>query len=317
MNKENSSQRIKLFTHSDLDGIGCIVVAQSAFNNIDYEICDYDNVNEKVRDFFVGSEKNHYDKVFITDISINEEVANIIEDYQCGGYPKVQLLDHHPTALWLNKYDWAKVIIEDYLSTIKDNKIHKVSGTYLLMNELSLQHDNFSKFVELVRQYDTWEWSTNKNVKAKQLNDLFFILGTDRFLDNIDTLFNDEMEFSHTNQLLLELEQNKIDRYIEKKNESLIKQDLQVQDVVYHVGIIFAEQYHSELGNKLCSLNQDIDFVIIINLSKSVSYRGIKDNIDLGQIAKVFGGGGHSKASGSPINDDIRQLVIDSIFKGR
>ena len=41
---------IKLFTHTDLDGIGCAILAKLAFGEeVDIEYCDYDNINEKVK----------------------------------------------------------------------------------------------------------------------------------------------------------------------------------------------------------------------------------------------------------------------------
>ena len=42
--------KIKLFTHTDLDGIGCAILAYLAFGreNVDVEYCDYSNVNDKV-----------------------------------------------------------------------------------------------------------------------------------------------------------------------------------------------------------------------------------------------------------------------------
>ncbi len=108
-------KKIKLFTHTDLDGIGCAILGILAYgkDNINIEYCNYDDVNEKVKEFYMGAEKNEYDKIFITDISVNEKIATIIKQYYTDETynPDIQLLDHHPTALELNKYDWAKVQI--------------------------------------------------------------------------------------------------------------------------------------------------------------------------------------------------------------
>lgn len=70
-------------------------------------------------------------------------------------------------------------------------------------------------------------------------------------------------------------------------------------------GIVFADKYISELGNELCKLNKELDYIVIVNMStRSVSYRTIKDNIDVGMIAKEHGGGGHPKAAGAKIKFD-------------
>ena len=64
---------------------------------------------------------------------------------------------------------------------------------------------------------------------------------------------------------------------------------------------MFAERYVSELGNRLCEMHPDLDYVAMIDISNGrVSYRSIRDNINLGtEIAHNYGGGGHPKAAGS------------------
>ena len=74
--------KIKLFSHCDLDGIGCAVLAYLAFgrDNVDVEFCNYDDVDEKVETLLSNSDlRNLYDKIFITDISISEELAKAID----------------------------------------------------------------------------------------------------------------------------------------------------------------------------------------------------------------------------------------------
>ena len=97
--------KIKLFTHTDLDGIGCAILAYLAFGreNVDVEFCNYDDVDEKVRNLIVDhSTVSEYDRIYITDISVREEVAQIIDTWI--DRDKIWLFDHHGTAMWLNKY---------------------------------------------------------------------------------------------------------------------------------------------------------------------------------------------------------------------
>ena len=43
---------VKLFTHTDLDGVGCAVLAKFAFgNDVDIEYCNYDDIDSKVEDY--------------------------------------------------------------------------------------------------------------------------------------------------------------------------------------------------------------------------------------------------------------------------
>lgn len=310
--------RIKLFTHTDLDGIGCAVLGKLAFakENLEIEYCDYNNVNEKVKNFYIGAEKNHYHRVYITDISVSDDVAQIIEHYNDNRcYPPTKLLDHHPTALFLNKYEWANVKVE--------SEVGKECGTKLFYEELcNYFHSRdliaISDFVENVRRYDTWEWKNRfDDIKPKQMNDLFYILGRNRFIASTleDILYCDNYTYienkNKTRDLLLLLNQEKIDGYIKSKAKNLTVKDI----LGYKAGIVFGEQYHSELGNKLAEMNPHLDFIVIINPEKSISYRSIGDKVDLGKyIASVYGGGGHPNAAGSQINDDIRMKIIDMVF---
>ena len=166
---------IKLITHSDLDGIGCEILfryVEGMFdNNIDVVIAEYNDVNEVVENALNGLENGKYTELFITDLSINNELAKRIRDNNMN----VKLLDHHPSAEFLNKYKFANVIIESGRG--------KECSTSLLASYYYqyLQHVNIEivKFIELVRQYDTWEW------KDKYNN----IIGLFKILSNLPLFF--------------------------------------------------------------------------------------------------------------------------------
>lgn len=109
--------------------------------------------------------------------------------------------------------------------------------------------------------------------------------------------------------MLLEIQQEKIDKYIKKKNNEIIEYRIDE----YSVGVVFANQFISELGNELSSLNQQYDLIAMIG-ENSISYRTTKNNIDCSNIAKLFGGGGHKKSSGSRISEDNKLKIIKVIF---
>lgn len=315
----------KLFTHTDLDGVGCAIVGKLAFgDSLDVTFCDYINVNETVKKFINNKEYNNYEFIYMTDMSVNQEVAELIESTRPLGFDDgsnlgnmFKLLDHHPTAEFLNQYFWAEV------KTI-DNAIGELtSGTKMFYNFL-INNDllSFAKyrstynFVEAVRKYDTWLWKTKYHDETpKQWNDLLYILGRKEFMSQM--IYKLEMyesfDFNDFESMLLKVEQDKINKYVEEKNLQLIKYPL----LTYNAGIVFAENYKSELGNKLAELNPDVDFIAIVDLSSSsISYRTIKDNINLGfDVARVFGGGGHPKAAGSEISEEIKNMLISFLFK--
>lgn len=320
--------KIKLFTHTDLDGIGCAILAYLAFGreNVDVEYCDYSNVNDKVGDFFVKGSPVEYNAVFITDISINNELAIYITNE--ASEPRVRLFDHHATALGLNKYDWCEV------SAMNDTLGIKTSGTELFYTYLRrrgrFEHlsdnviGNIDEFVDIVRDYDTWRWKElgKKGIIRKQVNDLFYIYGREKFIDwalgQILTLklyrgISDFPIYSEKDIALLDQKQKDIDIYVEEKNRQLFNR---VDEVGHTYGVVFAERYFSELGNRLCEINPDLAYIAMIDISSgTVSYRTIRDDIDVGgEIAHAYGGGGHPKAAGSTFDKDQIQCTVHGLI---
>lgn len=306
---------IKLFTHTDLDGVGCAVLAQIAFeDNVEIEYCNYDEINQKVEEFMDND--SEYD-CFITDISISEELAEKINS--SNRKDRYQLLDHHPTALGLNKYDWCTVKIENETTNVK------TSGTELFYEWLLEAHychdlqknEVLDRFVETIRNYDTWLWTTlgEDGVICKKINDLLYIYGRDKFIRWCISKIHDCVfpQLYVSDELVLNVKQKEIDDYIEEKDKQLFTSPM--CDMI--CGFVFAEKYFSELGNRLCQMHPEIDFIAMIDMADStVSYRTIKDNVDLGKdVAKLFGGGGHPKAAGSKFSKTVLLNTIEKIFK--
>lgn len=313
--------KIKLFTHTDLDGIGCAVLAYLAFgrDNVEVEYCNYDDINKKVEAFGESEEYKSYDMVYITDISISESLAARMDMALAGN--KVILLDHHATALGLNKYEWCDVRVEDRLGV-------KTSGTMLFWLYLDLNgylckfnyktQDKIKEFARLVRDYDTWRWKELGLDHCKAVNDLFFMYGRDKFIDWVlERVYSDLkvfLLFSLTDMALLEQKQKDIDIYIESKDKQLVTIE---DNFGYKCGVVFADRYVSELDNRLSELHPELDYISMIDVSKgTVSYRTVRDDIDLGnEIAHSFGGGGHRKAAGSTFDvNRIRGIVMKELF---
>lgn len=301
---------IKLFTHTDLDGVSCEILGKIAFGeDIDVVRCGYGNIDDKVEEFINSDEE--YDKLFITDISVKKELADALNNVS----DKVILLDHHKTALWLNEYPFALVQVED-------ESVGKMCGAYLFYEYLKKNHKEFDDtpalklFIDYVRMYDTWEWKEKyDNIIPKRLNDLMYIDGPNEFIDKmVYRLGNNLFILDDTDLMKLQIEQTYINSYIAQKNETLMVNDDLFPE--YTVGITFADKYISELGNKLCELHPELDFVVLINMSTlTVSYRTVKDDLDLSDIAKRFGGGGHPKASGSRFDVSIVNDMLNNIFR--
>jgi len=301
----------RLYTHNDLDGVGCGIVAKIAFGKdvevrynsvmgLDYQI-------EKL----LENEKNIKDDfLIITDLSVNDENLIRLDDLAKSG-GKVRLIDHHKTALHFNDYSWGRVKVqyEDGRLTAATSLLYE----YLQEHELIEPSQALDEFVELVRQYDTWEWDQNDNLKAKNLNDLFFMVSIDEFEEKMtDRIMNsDTFEFDDFEQKLLEMEEEKIERYVRRKKRELVQTFIGE----HCAGVVHAESYHSELGNELGKEYPHLDYIAILNLGgKKISFRTIHDHVDVSAVAGKYGGGGHAKASGCSMGKDAFKLFVQDIF---
>ncbi|MFC7395152.1 DHH family phosphoesterase [Scopulibacillus cellulosilyticus] len=301
---------MQLFTDSDLDGISCGIVAKIAFGdeaNVFY--CTYRNLNQRVAGF-LDDPKNEDTPIYITDLAVNEIVEKeLAKRFDEGKF--VQVIDHHVTAMHFNDYKWGWVKPEDASGT----KTCAASLLYHYLIKKNLIHptEALDTFIELVRQYDTWDWEANDNTEAKRLNDLFGIIGRDQFeSEMLQRLMSDPDHFSlsDTEQTLLDIEEKKIERYINSKRWQIIQAF--IDD--YCVGIVHAEQYHSELGNTLNKIYPHLDMIAIVNVgTKKMSLRTIYDHVDVSEFAKHYNGGGHPKASGCELNEEaFKKFVIDA-----
>lgn len=307
--------KVKLFTHDDLDGISCGILGKMAFHDkVDINYCKVSNIDECVKRFIKDKQYLKYKYVFITDLSVNEEVASLIsktiKKKQCNSV--FQLLDHHKTAEWLNKYFWANVEVD--LNIEERNCGARMFYDYLTDGGFLVDINNYTlNYIENVRKYDVWQWKEEDNLIPKQYNDIFRVYGRDYFISKVlDSLEQDNVfELYGIDFFILKLEQDKIDKYIYDKNKQITERIV----LGYNAGIVFGEQYHSELGNSLAELNPHLDLIAIIDLSKSISFRTIRKDIDLGKdVASIYGGGGHPQASGCSIGINDRNKVLDVLL---
>ena len=299
--------RIKLFTHTDLDGVGCYIALADAFgeSNIDVVFCDYHNVNERVEKF-LNDPVEGYNIVLITDISVNENVAEMIDNQDSYEF---MLLDHHKTAEDLNKYDWAYVVSSD--SKGKTSGTSMVSDVFI--GDKVTRSEAHLAFIETVRRYDTWEWSTIYNDEhAKQTNDLLDIYGRKDFIEMyLEKLQKGDMSFTGPQQLVLELRQREIDGYIKSKEKTM---QVMIVDGL-RVGLVFNERFSSEMGNVLSEKHPELDLIAMANIDRgTISLRTIHDDVDLSVFAKRYAGGGHPKAAGMPLFPRSKEMVAMMTF---
>ena len=306
--------KVLIISHAaDIDGVTPIILGNLVWDkDLNYVLCEVNEIDEIIKEYIEKNKFNLYDKIYITDLSISEDSAKLINNsiYK----DKILIFDHHLPSLDLNKYVFSKSLVED--------ENGKVSGTSLFYKYLLDNYNNdyinskgMQDFVELVRLNDTWEWKINNVIAARDLASLHAIYGNDMFIDKYTNFFktNQTFYFDDKEIFLLEMERKKIKDYVDLKAQQMIVGKL----LNYKVGFVFAELYRSELGNDLAERFKDlVDFIVIVNVSRSISYRGIKD-INLNEVAEIFGGHGHKNAAGSPLPQNLHAEILNVIFKNK
>lgn len=294
------------FSDKDLDGESCFILSRLAFPSREMDlrgVTPY-TVNQEVQRF-LDEELSREMEVVITDVSVNEEVAALIQKKVKQGH-FLRLIDHHPTALPLaSSYDWANVIIED---SGKKTSATSLYYSYLVDQGLLAPSDVLSDYVELVRSFDTWDWDSSGNMRANQLNLLFYMVERDVFVQDVisrlrgDGPDQDQFVFNEVESVLIYTEEKRMDEFEQKKLKQMKHVEVEIdlaKTRTFQVGVVFLEQYHSTTGNFLCKNDEQIDFVAMLDPGKGrISFRTIRDDVDLAVIAQHYGGGGHPKASG-------------------
>lgn len=305
-------KKIKLFSHADLDGYGCVFLMNLLRDTVvdtvtlDGSIQSINQINE----FILNKEYKEYDMTFVTDLVITKDTIDIINNTKDLN---IKVLDHHRTSLWMNNYDWAIIKVDgDKEATCGTELVFEFIKNDLkyIQDENESLYENISNLTQKIKRYDTWLWFNKYNdIEPKKLNDLFYILGDKRFNETVIENNYDIKAILNNNNFLLELEQEKIDIYIERKSRELILKKIDN----YNIGFVFAEQYQSELGNRLASLNPDCDMIIMIS-DLFIRCRTIKDNVNCAEFAKRFGGAGQITAAGATITQEVKDNIINLIF---
>lgn len=301
----------KLYTHNDLDGVGCAILAKLAWGDgVEVRYC---NSPDEVTNRLIKDDNAHRDLVYVTDCSFNYEKLRNGNHKVIG---KIRLFDHHATALPLmQRSEYFKV------ETHREDG-HPTCGTEIFYKFLQDRKGftiNCDYFVEQVRLYDTWEWTEGTSNIPRYLSMLLYTDSIDKFCDVftaklIKGKMNDLNIFTDNERAVLEYEERRQNKEMEKT----LKNTYIVNTNNYSYGIVFGSVDMSTVGNAICNA-YDVDIAMNINpVTNIIGVRTTRNNLDLGKLMKeVYGGGGHPKAAGAPITnlaeDIIRDVLHDKV----
>lgn len=301
-------KKILLISHiADPDGITPLILASLVYKDIETKLLEPREVDINVESVFENI--NDYDEVHIVDLNVSAEMAEKINSDD-NLKSKIKVFDHHVSGIELNKYDFITVIDEE--------NGRKESGTSIYYEYLKSVSDNPLLFkdstkglVNQVRTIDTYDFNEISKEEAHNIDCLFGLFGREEYVNYFRKYIEENEDFKYTEKelFLINLEQSRINRYIESK----VKEMIRVKIDNHIAGLVFAERYRSDLGNYLVENNEDIDFAILINIARSISYRA-NGKFDLSVFTKKLGGGGHKNAAGSPLPENIQKEIIKRIY---
>jgi len=309
--------KVLLFTHEqDIDGMGNVILAKKAFTNLDYIPCKIFEINKKVQEKIDDGSIYLYDKIFVTDLCIKEPLLTFINNDK-NLKNKLLIFDHHKSEIieGNDKYSFVTILVE--------NEKGKTCGTslfyeYLISHNFLAPTPALNELVELTRQHDTWEWKDKYggNENARNLYILYEKLGYSNYVKKMIKIIDTKkkIELGPEEKQLISDFISELKLALTEMNKNIIVHTITLDNISYKIGFTHGQyKYRNELSNFILEQNnpQNLDMVgIIMTDSDTVSYRKIKNNIDVSKVATFFGGKGHQGAgSNSQSNPKFKELI--------
>ena len=325
----NTKKKTLHISHNDLDGVGCVAVAMMLGiypQKVQYEFVPVNDADESILremvEFTDNGEVIFVSDIIISDISVkNRDVADMLDTFN-NVVGTVTLIDHHPTASWLNDYKWAEVI------TGKDSATYLLAD-YFWTHGLSKygnidedRPDNIFEYARIVSRYDTWEWkNTPLDLTEENHSIILNAIGTDGYL----AFVTDELAKRNTFKIctfdpnpIITAILHEYSNTIEKETERAIKNISKFMLGYIRAAII---KYDGKTSLSVVANNviehshgtdeDDIQVLFILCGDNTLSLRKNKrfDAIELGTLAQQLAfdpryGGGHPDAAGCKLSYD-------------
>lgn len=282
-----------LFTHDDLDGVGCAVVAHLAFpTDLVITYCSYKTVNQEINEFLDTAPSDA--QILISDISVDEKTASRLDAFN------VRMYDHHPIKV---HRPWMTV----------DTSVTECGTSLLAAALLPDMSPAMRDFVDAVCLYDTWRFEKGVNSFSERLNALHSLLGHRGFVEmTVQALSqNEPFTIPHYFELAISNSFAERDRYFERKEKAMVVTTFES----YRTGLVFADREISLMAEYVFQRHPDLDIVAVCYMPAGISLRTRRDDINLTEICRNRGGGGHQKASAFYLASDVASQTIDIILK--
>lgn len=273
----------------------------------------------------------------------HHQTSDYLNNYPFGLCQSVILTDA-PTTQELRKYFKDKTDEE-----FAEMELHS-SGTTLMYDYLKyhdiLEHDSPLDrlqriFADCVRCYDTWDWHVYMNDPeiCNNLDILYDAYGAENFArkmarnmhhvmsrpaSELDDVFDYEANdlLRDDDLFIIQCEKDKAADFAESVKKCVRTGNLVIHDgdrdtKYYSAAYVNCNKYLQETFDMMKTQYPDTD-IYIINYGSGLSFRTVREDINIGMIVSgLWGGGGHPGAAGMKIPGEmIENLICNAVLGG-
>lgn len=302
-----ANQVIKIFSHNDLDGFGAPLlletVKETMFPHSEFDLtnCGAGRIDEEFAKWLQTPEASRTTDVYIMDMTPDSDYT--FKQLNTNFANHWLVFDHHETEAELREQYSAN-------SIRPANPKVNPSATSLVWDWLTSQphfmelsedrRQQLEYLVKLIRAYDTWDWQNDPNISeeervaADNFDQLFWFYPLQDSASFVANVFSVGWEeYAKQNQLLIKTLNERRAKYL----KSHLKDTLITKIAGHQLGLVYADDYKSEIAHELLIQHPDVDAALVIS-PVSVSLRS-NGKLDVAKFAeKYFNGGGHADAAG-------------------
>jgi uncharacterized protein len=320
------TERIKIFSHNDLDGFGAPYLLQAVQTTVfpdttfDIETIGAGRIDEYFDRWLHSPEANSFTDVYIMDMT--PDSSHTFQELNASFANHWLIFDHHESEADARAAHTANVV------TPADETVNPSAAslawdwltTQPRFNQLSAsRRRELAYLIELIRAYDTWDWQNDPNmsqeerVAADEFDQLFWFYPLSHSAEFVTQVFALGWErYRKQNELLVQTLNDRRDHYLKGHLK-----DLLIEELADHKwGIVYASDYKSEIAHRLMEENPEVEAAMVV-APTSISLRS-NGKVDVAQFAEqYFRGGGHADAAGGRLDVNLiqvgEQAVVESI----
>lgn len=338
LDRVSLSDRVLLLTHVDMDAAGAEILSRLTFKDLTVKNLSNNEMSKGILSAVIEeAELGYYDKhdiIIVNDISCNMDDAEEIDKILKETGISLVLLDHHDTALGLNKFKWALVkpdmfkescIADKYAPEIIE-KAHSSGASlmydYLVINDIMERTPFLDELIHIIAAYDTWDWHDllGENERYSSMDKLCDIYGLDDFVDEMYSrsleCYTAEEVFNSKDIYKLEKHKKKVDEYLGSIKDSFVESTLTFENDEYNIAWCFTSSYLQETFILMKEMLPNKD-LYIIDFGNGVSLRTDNPYMHVGMFASQrYGGGGHPGAAGFGLTQEVKRKCLEIIMGG-